>query len=78
VIGAVIALAVATAGLVWLVVWLIVMQARERTGWAAERLALVDRAIASHTGEVIALDRTRAAGKVHQPKPEPIEIEGLS
>jgi hypothetical protein len=35
----------------------LVMQRWERHDWADERRALIDRAIARHTGEVIGLDR---------------------
>jgi hypothetical protein len=48
--------AVALAGVLWAVVS---MQARERREWAGERRALVDRAIARHTGEVIALEHAQ-------------------
>lgn len=34
------------------------MQSSERKEWADERRALVDRIIAHHAGEVIALDRS--------------------
>lgn len=49
----------------------------ERAKWATERKELVNRAIARHAGEIVALDRE---GK---PKPEredssPIFVEGLS
>lgn len=49
----------------------------EREQWAAERKQLVDRAIARHTGEVIAFDREG------RPRPERVEspydgIVGLS
>lgn len=49
---------------------------RERAAWAVERKQLVDRAIARHAGEVLALDR--------EPKPKPdrdepaVYVEGLS
>jgi hypothetical protein len=48
----------------------------ERRGWAAERRALVDRAIAQHTGEILALDRL-AQGPRPEREPAPA-IEGLS
>lgn len=49
---------------------------RERREWADERRALVDRAIAQHTGEVIALDRAQKpkAERDH----EPVLVEGLN
>lgn len=48
----------------------------ERREWAAERRSLVDRAIARHAGETIALDR--AANRVEKEKREPVLIEGMS
>jgi hypothetical protein len=48
----------------------------ERETWTVERKQLVDRVIARHTGEVLALDR--------EPKPKPnhdeppVYVEGLS
>ena len=39
------------------VVFVLFMQYRERQAWTDERRQLVDRAIARHTGEVLALDR---------------------
>lgn len=50
---------------------------RERSTWAVERRQLVDRAIARHTGEILALDRGNGA----RPKAEgdePRLIEGLT
>lgn len=48
----------------------------EREAWTAERKQLVDRAIARHAGEVLALDREP------KPKPDrdepPVYVEGLS
>jgi hypothetical protein len=49
----------------------------ERAKWATERKELINRAIARHAGEIVALDRE---GK---PKPErddkpPVYVEGLS
>lgn len=52
------------------------MQRRERREWAAERRQLVDRVVARHTGEVIALDRTEKL-QPREPTPERL-IEGLS
>lgn len=52
------------------------IQRDEREDWHKERRQLVDRAIARHTGEVIALDR---AEKITPKQPEPERfIEGLS
>ena len=58
------------------VAFMVGTHARERTAWAVERKQLVDRAIARHAGEVLALDR--------EPKPKPdrdepaVYIEGIS
>lgn len=67
---AVVALALVVAALLW-------SQHCERRGWAAERRALVDRAIARHVGEVAALDRTNGRTKQREPEP-PKLIEGLT
>jgi FlaG/FlaF family flagellin (archaellin) len=48
-------IAVVLAGVV---VGLLRMQASERREWSGERRTLVDRAIAQHTGEIVALDRS--------------------
>lgn len=59
-----------------LLVMEMLMHSWERREWALERRALVDRAIARHSGEVIGLDRNA------KPKPErehePRLIEGLN
>lgn len=56
--------------------FVIAMHARERQEWTAERRALVDRAIAQHAGEVMALDRqARQIPKVKEP---PKLVEGLN
>jgi len=75
VITAVIALAAVAVVLAGVVCALLVGQGRERTAWAAERRSLVDRAIAQHTGEVIALDRAQKPRPVREPPPV---IEGLN
>ena len=70
--GAIVVLAAVTGSLV-------ISHQRERDEWASERRALVDRAIARHSGEIIALDRE--AHKGDQPPTErepPRYIEGLS
>ena len=53
------------------------MQASERREWSQERRTLIDRAIAQHTGEVIALDRSSAPPRA--PRPETVRpiAEGL-
>lgn len=48
----------------------------DRQEWARERRALIDRAIARHSGEVIGLDR-QAARPDHEPVPHRAPIEGL-
>ena len=65
-------LAVAIVALVWL-------QQVERNRWATERRQLVDRVIAKHTGEVIALDRTSPRrssldNEVDRPADRPVAI----
>jgi hypothetical protein len=71
----VVLLALAVVALVGALCVLVSAQGRERREWAQERRQLVDRAIAQHTGEVIALDRAQ------KPKPmrdhEPVIVEGL-
>ena len=47
------------------------MQQRERVQWAVERRELINRAIARHTGEVVALDRQ--ANKVKPGPLDPVE-----
>lgn len=49
----------------------------ERAGWAQEREMLVNRVVARHTGEVIALDREARPREPREPR-EPTFIEGLS
>lgn len=49
---------------------------RERQAWVAERKQLVDRAIARHSGEVLALDRQQT--RAPSPRTEPVLVEGLS
>jgi hypothetical protein len=57
-------------------VCVIYMHGRERQEWTAERRALVDRAIAQHAGEVMALDRQ--ARQVPKVKDPPRLVEGLT
>jgi hypothetical protein len=80
-IAAVVFLAGATAVLAAVVCALVVQAQRERNQWAAERGRLVDRAIARHSGEVIALDREAhrdTNGADPDERHEPQLIEGLS
>lgn len=65
---------VAVVALALVVVVLLVMHERERRDWAKERRGLVDRAIASHTGEIIALDRADRPQREHEPRPEPVGL----
>lgn len=73
---AIAALASLNGGLIGALVAILFMQQRERKTWATERRQLIDRIIARHTGEVIALDRADKVGP-KEPTPERL-IEGLS
>lgn len=64
--SAVIALSAVVVLLAIAVIGLLVDHRAERREWTAERRVLVDRAIASHVGEVVALDR----GARQQPRPD--------
>lgn len=75
-IAAVIALGVVAVALVCVLYALMQSQGRERRDWAAERRALVDRAIAQHTGEVIALDRAQTKPR-REVEPR-VPVEGLN
>ena len=57
-IAAVAALATVTVMVAGALLGLVINHNIERRGWAEERRALVDRAIARHTGEIVAMDRT--------------------
>lgn len=72
-IAAVITLGSVAVVLVGVMCALLVSQGRERTSWAAERRSLVDRAIAHHTGEVIALDRAQIRPKREVEPRQPVE-----
>ena len=58
------------------IVFLLLSHQAERREWALERRALVDRAIARHSGEVIGLDR--AARVKPEREHEPVLIEGVN
>lgn len=60
-IAAVVTLGVVAVVLAVVVCVLLVMQSRERERWSDERRRLVDRAIARHSGEIIAFDRQAKA-----------------
>lgn len=53
------------------------LQAREREAWSGERHALVDRAIARHVGEVIAMDKVSANRELRE-HPERPQAVGMS
>jgi hypothetical protein len=72
-IAAVITLGVVLVVLAGVMYALIESQGRERRDWAAERRGLVDRAIAHHTGEVIALDRAQTRPKREVEPRQPVE-----
>jgi predicted signal transduction protein with EAL and GGDEF domain len=74
----VIAAVVAVVALALVLVVVLLTQYRERQGWAAERRALVDRAIARHVGEVAVLDRTNGRTKPQREPEPPKLIEGLT
>lgn len=74
-IFAVIVLACAVLAQVGAVALALRQMDRERAAWAVERKQLVDRAIARHTGEIVALDRTPRAPS---PRTEPVLVEGLT
>jgi hypothetical protein len=75
-IAAVITLGVVIVVLAGALCALVGNQGRERREWAAERRGLVDRAIAQHTGEVIALDRAQTRPK-REVEPR-VPVEGLN
>lgn len=64
-IGAVVALATTALVLVLVLLYVMRQQAVERELWRVERGELINRAIARHTGEVIALDRGGAPRNQH-------------
>jgi hypothetical protein len=57
-------------------VYVVGLQGRERQHWADERRALVDRIIAHHAGEVIALDRSAQpkAARTEQERPQAVGL----
>lgn len=63
--------AVAIIALSVALVAVLVLHGRERLEWAKERRSLVDRAIARHTAEVVALEReARKSDQPEQPTPQ--------
>ncbi|MET0578240.1 MAG: hypothetical protein ABW122_06250 [Ilumatobacteraceae bacterium] len=75
-IGAVVALGLATVLLAVALLLALHLQAGERREWQNERRALIDRVIAHHAGEVIALDRS-AAPRPQRPESERPTAVGL-
>ena len=67
-LGAVIASGIVAVAIAVALVLVVVAHARERQHWADEREGLIDRIIAKHAGEVIAMDRASAP---KAPRPEP-------
>jgi hypothetical protein len=75
VIAAVIALGAVAVVLVGVLAVMLRTQAAERHEWVDERRSLVDRAIASHVGEVVALDRTaQRPQRVPTERPEAVGL----
>ena len=71
-----IVLAIVCVSLLAALVIIIDRHEEEREAWTVERKQLVDRAIARHTGEVLALDREP---KVKPDRDDPpVYVEGLS
>lgn len=81
-IGAVVILAAAVAVFAVVVGVLVLSHQRERERWTAERRALVDRAIARHSGEILAYDRSANRSPTNATadpdRPRNVLIEGLS
>jgi hypothetical protein len=75
--AAVVALATTTVVLALVIVGIVRGQTVERRQWAEERHGLVDRAIARHTGEVLALERTAAPRSQPTPSVERPVAVGL-
>jgi hypothetical protein len=75
-IGAVVALGLAAVLIAGALVYVVGLQGRERQHWADERRMLVDRAIAQHTGEVLALDRSTKPkpDRDREARPEPVGL----
>lgn len=76
-IAAVIALGAVAVVLACVLCAVTLIHGRERQEWSRERRSLVDRAIARHAGETIAMDRA-ANGAPKEPRGEPVLIEGMS
>jgi signal transduction histidine kinase len=72
-IGAVVALATTCLALVIAQCLILRWHDNERDAWRVERAELVNRAIARHAGEVIALDR-QAKPTTHEPVDRPVPV----
>ena len=77
-IGAVIALALVAVVLAGVLVLILRAQGSERREWVMERRSLIDRVIAQHTGEVIALDRNSTRGPRSEQQGDRPSAVGLS
>ena len=75
-IAAACALGAVTVALIGVLVVLLRMQAAERSEWSEERLALLDRVIAKHAGEVIGMERMSKPRPLADVSPRP-EAVGL-
>ena len=75
-IAAACALGAVTVALIGVLVVLLRMQAAERSEWSEERMALLDRVIAKHAGEVIAMERMSKPRPLSESMPRP-EAVGL-
>lgn len=76
-IAAVCALAAVVVLLGVAVIMLVQDHEVERREWRDERRGLVDRAIAQHTGEIVALDRQAAPKPMRMDSPMRPTAEGL-
>jgi len=73
-IAAVIALGLVAAALAGVLVLVLRMQSSERKDWVMERRSLVDRVIAQHTGEIIALDRSAQPREQRPEREHPVAV----
>lgn len=73
-IAALVTLSVVGVGNGGILLLVLKMHNTERRDWVAERRSLVDRVIAQHSGEVIALDRNQRPPRERTPQPEPVGL----
>lgn len=73
-IAAVIALGLVAAALVGVLLLVLRLHESERKDWVMERRSLIDRVIAQHTGEVIALDRNQRPPRERPDVPQAIGL----